>query len=91
MHLICNHKCGIEAQAEMTDDLVVVCLIFIFCNKICRTGKCDLVDVFFHLIRSHADTVIDKLDGLCIRINDNIHSGLVAFRKLVFSHHIQLL
>ena len=49
----------------MTDDLVVVCLIFIFCDKICRAGKCDLVNVFLHLIRSHADTVIDKLDGLC--------------------------
>ena len=91
MHLIRYHKCGIEAQAEMTDNLVVVCLIFIFCNEICRAGKCDLVDVFFHLIRSHADTIIDKLDGLCIRVYNHVHSGLVAFRKLVFSHHIQLL
>ena len=91
MYFIRYHKCGIEAQTEMTDNLVVVCLIFIFCNKICRAGKCDLVDVFLHLIRSHTDTVIDKPDGLCIRINDNIHSGLVAFRKLVFSHHTQLL
>ena len=61
MDLIRNHECGIKAQAEMTDDLIVIGLVLIFLNEISRAGKGDLVDVLLHLVRRHAESVIDKL------------------------------
>ncbi len=54
MHRIGNHERRIESKSEMTDDLVVVRLILIFFNEISRTRKCDLIDIFFDLVRSHA-------------------------------------
>ena len=37
MYFICYHKCGIESQSKMTDDLISIGIIFIFFNKICST------------------------------------------------------
>ena len=39
MDLIRNHECGIKAQAEMTDDLIVVGLVLIFLNEISPRRK----------------------------------------------------
>ena len=57
-----------------------------FSSKICRAGKCDLVDVFLHLIRSHAETVIDKLAMVfVIRIYDNLDLVLYSLPDSSYS------
>ncbi len=37
MHRICHHKCRIKTKSEMTDNLIVICLVLVFLNEICRT------------------------------------------------------
>ena len=91
MYFVRNHKCGIEAQTEVSDNLVCVALVLIFFNEIRRTGECNLVDVFFHFVGGHAKTVILKGKGLFFRVDNHVNSRFVAFGKLVLSHHIQLL
>ena len=90
VYFIRYHECRIEAQSKMTDDLVGIALVLIFLNEICCAGKCDLVDVLFHFVGGHAQTVI--LEGQCLlfRIHDDIHTSLIAFRHGIFSHHVQL-
>ena len=63
----------------MTDDLILVRLILVLLNEIGRTGKCNLIDVFFHLISSHTNTIIDKLQGFLFRIDNNLNLTLVIF------------
>ena len=63
----------------MTDDLILVRLILILLNEIGRTGKCNLIDVFFHFISGHTYTIINKLQGLLFRINNNLNLTLVIF------------
>ena len=77
VHLVCYHKCGVKAKTEVTDDLILVCLILILLNEIGRTGKCDLIDVFFHFIRGHTNTIIDELQGLPFRIDNDLNLTLV--------------
>ena len=59
-NLICNHECRVEAQSEMSDDLIIRGLILVFLDEIRRPGKGDLVDVLLYLLRSHSKTVIDE-------------------------------
>ena len=77
MHCIGYHKSRVEAQTEMADDLIFICFIFIFCNEIGRTGKCDLVNVFFYLVCGHSQTVICDRYLFVIRINDDLYLRLV--------------
>ena len=91
MYFVRYHECGIEAQTEMSDNLVCVALVLVFFNEIRRAGECNLVDVFFHFVGGHAKTVILKGKGLFFRVDDYVNSRFVAFGKLVLSHHIQLL
>ena len=90
MYFIRYHECGIEAQSEMTDDLVRIALVLIFLNEIRSTGKCDLVDILFHFIGGHAQTVILEGQCLLLGIHDDIHTSLIAFGQGIFSHHVQL-
>ena len=90
MYFIRYHECGIEAQSEMTDDLVGIALVLIFLNEIRSTGKCDLVDILFHFVGGHAQTVILEGQCLLLRIHDDIHTSLITFGKRIFSHHVQL-
>ena len=90
MNFICNHKCRIKSKSEMTDHLIIRCFILIFLKKLCGTGKSDLCDIFLYFICCHTNTVIDKLQGFLIRINDNIYSRFVTFRECIISHNFQL-
>ena len=90
MYFIRYHECGIEAQSEMTDDLVGIALVLIFLNEIRSTGKCDLVDILFHFVGGHTQTVILEGQCLLLRIHDDIHTSLITFGKRIFSHHVQL-
>ena len=91
LHLIRHHKCGVESEAEVTDHIVLCRLVLIFLEELCRTGKSDLCNVFFHFFRSHSKTVINKLHRLLFRVDDNFDLRLIPLRKLILSHHIQLL
>ena len=75
----------------MTDDLILIRLVLVFFNKIRRAGESDLVDVLLHLVRRHADTVVDKCKRLFLRIDNDLNLRLVIIRQRVLAHHIQLL
>ena len=72
-HLVRYHECGVEAQAEMTDDLILVGLVLVLLHEIRCAGKCDLVDVLLDLVRRHTKTVIDELQGLLLRVHDDLN------------------
>ena len=89
MHIVCNHERRVKAKSKVTDHLICIGLVFVFLQKFCCAGKCDLGDVFFHFVGSHTDTVIDKFQSLFFRIYDHLDAGFVIFRKLVFAHAVQ--
>ena len=89
-NLVRYHECRIETQTEMTDDLVFVCLVLIFCQEILCTGKCDLVNVLFHFLGSHTDTIILDGDRLVLGINGNLNLILRLPRLLILAHQRQL-
>ena len=90
MHLISHHKCGIKSQTEMSDHLIICCLIFILFQKLCCTGKCNLCNIFFYFICSHTNTGINKFQSLLFRIYNNLNLSLVILRQFILTHHIQL-
>ena len=89
VYLIRNHKRGIKSKSEMTDHLIICCLILIFLKKFCCTGKSDLCNIFLYLICSHTDTIINKLQGFLIWIYDNIHCRFIAIRECIITHNFQ--
>ena len=91
MNLICNHESGIEAQSEMTDNLVFIGFIFVFLQKISSTGEGNLVDIFFYLVSGHSKTVISEGKGFIVRVDNNVDFRLIIGWKGIFSHHFQLL
>ena len=91
LNIIRDHEHRIETQAEMSDDIVFICLIFILLKEVGCSGKCDLRDVFLHLIRCHAQTGIAEGDRLCIRIHDNMDRVLMFIRILIFTHDLQFM
>ena len=86
-----HHKGAVEAQAEMTDDLVVRRLVLVFFQKCLGAGESDIVNIFLDLLRSHAQTVVSDFDRLFPGVHFDIDAGLIAFRKFIVPHHIQLL
>ncbi len=73
----------------MADDLVVVGFVFVFFQKIVGAGKSNLIDIFFHFIRSHAEAVVGNSQRFCIGIYFDFDLWFVIGRKLILSHHIQ--
>ncbi len=91
MHLVRHHERRIETKTEMSDDLILIGLILIFLNKVRSAGKSNLVDILLHLVRSHTDTIIDKLERLFLRIHDHLNLRLITVRQGIFTHHVQFL
>ena len=91
LHFIGNHERGIEAKAEMSDDLIIICLVLVLLHKGFGTGKGNIVDILFDFIRRHAQSVVTDLYGPVFLIQNYVNSGLVIRRKLCFPHHLQLL
>ena len=89
IHLVSDHECGIEAQSEVSDDLILIRLVLIFLQEFCRAGKSDVRDILYDLFRGHADTVINKLQCLFLIIDQDVYFRLVAFRKFCLSDGIQ--
>ena len=73
LNIVRHHEHGIESKSEMTDNIVLVRLVLILLEKRGRTRKCDLRNIFFHLISRHAKPGISKADGLRFRINDDMN------------------
>ena len=88
LYLVGYHESGVEAQAEMADDLILAGFVFVFLQEIRSAGKGDLVDVFLHLVGGHADSVVDHLDGLVRGVDTHLHLGLIALRQGIFADHI---
>ncbi len=61
VYLVRYHEYGVEAETEVTDDLVVRRFILIFIQEIGCAGECDLCDVLLDLCRRHTKTGIDEL------------------------------
>ena len=66
VNFISYHKCRIETETKMTDHLVICCFIFILLKKLSCSGECNLCNVFFYLIGSHTNTVINEFQGFSI-------------------------
>ena len=54
----------------------------LFLQKILCAGECDLVDVLFHLVGSHADSVVTDFDRLRFSINSDVDQSFVSFRTI---------
>ena len=89
-HLVSHHEGRIKSQSEMSDDLVFIGFILILLHKSSGSGEGDLVDVFLHFVRRHADSVIDKLQGLLCGIGDDLNGKLLVRREIILSHNLQL-
>ena len=72
----------------MSDDLVIVCFVFVFFNKVSCTGKCDLTDIFFNFICGHTKTVIDEFQGLFFWIDNDLDFLFIISRDLLLAHHL---
>ena len=59
----------------MADNTVV----FVFFQKLARTGKSDLVEVFLHLIRSHTDAAVADNDTFCITFTNYFDMRIADF------------
>ena len=88
-NLVGYHECGIETKSEMTYDLVIVCFILVFFNEIGSAGKCDLVDVLFHFVCGHSETVIGEGHRLLLGTYDYVDACFVIKRCFVLAHHFK--
>ncbi len=90
-YLMRYHKCAIEAQTKMTDNLLLASLILVLAKEIGSAGKCDFVDILLYFISRHTDTVINKGKRLFIRIRTNDNLPRVVFRLGKFATKSKLL
>ena len=89
--LICDHEDTVEAEAEVSDDLIIVGLILILVDEVRRTGEGNLIDILLDLLCGHTDTVILEGDGLMLGIDDHIDSALIICRLRPLADEAQLL
>ena len=90
LHIVGDHEYGIESKAEMTDNVILVRLVFIFFKECSRTGKRDLCNILFHLVSRHAKSGIRKADSLRFRIDYHVDGILMIIRILVLAHDLKL-
>ena len=70
----CNHERCIEANAELSDDIGVIGLVFLLEGQ--RTALCDDAQIVFQLILRHADAVVR--DGQRARIGVRGQADFIA-------------
>ena len=90
MNLVSHHEGGVKSKSEVADHVILCCLVLIFLQELCGAGESDLGDVLLHLAGCHTHAVVDKFQRLLLRIYNHMDLGLIAVRKLILSHHIQL-
>ncbi|MBQ2626209.1 MAG: hypothetical protein IJG17_00370, partial [Eubacterium sp.] len=54
------------------------------------TRKCDIRNILLHFFSCHAKTVIDKAQGLCLVVNDDVYCRLIIIRQMLLADRIQL-
>ena len=69
----------------MTNDLVRICLAFIFFKELARSRKSDLSNIFLDFFLGHTDAVVDEFECLIIRIDDDMHLILRAHFRPEFA------
>ena len=89
VNFIGYHKCRVEAKTKVTDHLVIRRFIFVFFQELCSAGESNLCDIFFYFVRSHTDTVIDKLQSFLFWVYDYTNHWLVIIREIVLAHNFQ--
>ena len=63
-HLVRNHKGGVKAHAELTDDVgIVLAQIVFFGLELQRAGLCNHAQILLHILCVHTDAVIPHGDG----------------------------
>ena len=80
LHLVGHHEAGIEAQAEVADDGII--LAFIFLQEFLGAGEGHLVDVALHLIGRHADAVVADRDRFGFAINADADLSFFALAAI---------
>ena len=90
MDLVSYHKCRVEAQTEVTDDLVLICLTLVLFEEFICTGEGDLRDILFDLVHRHADTGIDELECFLIRVHNDMNFVFVLFLRSVLADALKL-
>ena len=74
----------------MTDNLLLAGFVLIFFQEIRGSGKCDLINVFLHLVSSHSQAIVNELKRLFLRVYQNLNFCLIVCGHFVFAHQIQL-
>ena len=79
-----NHECGIEADTELPDDLVIFCQIVLFL-ELERAAVGDRAQMLLHFRLGHADTVIGNGQGASILVHSqcDLEVGLVHAHAVV--------
>ena len=90
-YLVGNHKRGIEAKSEMTDNLVLIGFVLVLLHEILDAGKCNLVNILVNLVLGHAKSIVCDLYGLVIWIHGHLDFVLQILRSLVLAHELQFL
>ena len=90
MNFVRDHECRIEAQTEVSDDLGRVLLILVLLEELLRSGERDLRNILDHFVLGHADAVVDKLQGLLIRVDDDMHFIFVPVFRTVLADAFEL-
>ena len=90
LNFVCYHECRIESKSEVSNHLIVCCLVFIFLKELCCTGKCDLSNILLNFLSCHTKSVIDKLHCFLFWIDNYFNLRFIIFREFIFSHHVQL-
>ena len=90
MDLVSYHKCRVEAQTEVTDDLILICLALVLFEEFICTGEGDLRDILFDLVHRHADTGIDELECFLIRVHNDMNFVFVLFLRSVLADALKL-
>ena len=86
--MLCDHKCRIEANAELTDDVDVV-LLFVFVLERQRTGMRDRTEVVLHFLGSHAAAVVlDDKAAVCLVERQLNWQAVAGDTGLAFLHCI---
>ena len=89
-HPIRYHKCRIESKTEMPNNLIAVSFILVFFDKISCTGESNLGNILLNFFLRHANTVIFKANGFCIRIHNNAYPTFIVCRLLPFGNQSKL-
>ena len=82
-HLVTDHEDGIEAQAEVADDIALLLrlLVLKLLHELRRAGESHLVDVLADFICGHADTGIGNPDLFLFLIHGDSHAhGFLTVR-----------